>query len=523
MAQGDLIGVLKTFDKFIRKAMEEVNSEAFRAERDRQTHILELNPQKIKNEILIQIQELLLSTQQERKDGNLGQAIRKAEGSKVRSPKIMPNARKLSSEAVQAYAAKPLSKELMADVDSVVSIIMAIPDKSLTFLDKKKIPKKVVSGSRASNLTYNSSALSKRSVVQGVGVAREDELDINTNLPNGVIRITYTNESGKASIFDAINRTIVLDAKKAINDLIIKKHFQNENAEALTRRFFNLGHVTAVSTLKLGQQLYSANKALTRISKKMAPLAATQAANTFRINILSKFTDVTKISRFGKKFEMEVILESEAANLTDSDYERALLEDYKRAIAETLKNVAQDPFWADQKSSDSFNESLTKMLLTSALGAAGKKVPTNLALSVKPNKASSAKKRIKRPKPKQPKIVSQTSASLGNLNLRAPRQQTSPVSMQNLIPMLNQKLPDLVKSNMGKNGALHNRTGRFAESVEVLSISGDGLNVGFTYQTDPYAVFESQGNRDPRRLIDVSIRQAAAGIMNVRFSTGRVR
>lgn len=100
-----------------------------------------------------------------------------------------------------------------------------------------------------------------------------------------------------------------------------------------------------------------------------------------------------------------------------------------------------------------------------------------------------------------------------------------------LIGLINKQLPDTVRKNM-KEPALVNRTGRFAESVQVTDIvkTPKGFpSIGYTYQRNPYQVFEdgssgnwANGNRDPRDLIDKSIREIAAQFAIGRFYTRRV-
>ena len=78
---------------------------------------------------------------------------------------------------------------------------------------------------------------------------------------------------------------------------------------------------------------------------------------------------------------------------------------------------------------------------------------------------------------------------------------------------------------------LVNRTGRFADSVKVTDITQtpQGFpSIGYTYQRDPYEVFEegsgskwANGYRDPRTLIDKSIREIATQFALGRFYTRR--
>ena len=72
---------------------------------------------------------------------------------------------------------------------------------------------------------------------------------------------------------------------------------------------------------------------------------------------------------------------------------------------------------------------------------------------------------------------------------------------------------------------LVNQTGRFAESVKVTDavLTPQGFpSIGYTYQRAPYDKFETDPNRDPRKLIDKSIREIAAQYAIGRFYTRRV-
>ena len=83
-----------------------------------------------------------------------------------------------------------------------------------------------------------------------------------------------------------------------------------------------------------------------------------------------------------------------------------------------------------------------------------------------------------------------------------------------------------------KEPSLVNRSGRFAESVKVTEIAQTPKgfpSIGYTYQRNPYQVFEegsggewANGDRDPRDLIDKSIREIAAQFAIGRFYTRRV-
>jgi len=98
--------------------------------------------------------------------------------------------------------------------------------------------------------------------------------------------------------------------------------------------------------------------------------------------------------------------------------------------------------------------------------------------------------------------------------------------------LINAQLPQTVAKNMGPP-ALSNQTGRFASSVRVTDVNQTAKgfpSIGYTYQKNPYQVFEMGGGdprwatpqRDPRKLIDASIREIATQHAIGRFYTRRV-
>lgn len=97
-----------------------------------------------------------------------------------------------------------------------------------------------------------------------------------------------------------------------------------------------------------------------------------------------------------------------------------------------------------------------------------------------------------------------------------------------LLGEFNRRLPEVLRKNM-REPHLVNRTGRFADSVNVVDVqmTAQGfMSFGYTYSSD-YRTFE-QGNRqgstdrDPRSLIDKSMREIAATMAIGRFYTRRL-
>lgn len=102
-------------------------------------------------------------------------------------------------------------------------------------------------------------------------------------------------------------------------------------------------------------------------------------------------------------------------------------------------------------------------------------------------------------------------------------------SISNLKSILNTRITEQVKINMGKGSAksiLNYRSGRFANSVVIkdVKLSRDGkLEAFYDYMKYPYQTFEpgfKQGfpeSRDPKLLISKSIRQIATDVVKNRL------
>lgn len=104
-----------------------------------------------------------------------------------------------------------------------------------------------------------------------------------------------------------------------------------------------------------------------------------------------------------------------------------------------------------------------------------------------------------------------------------------PLNYFSFLALLNKQLPATVMKNM-EYPALENRTGRFANSVTavgMISTPKGFPSIEYTYQMNPYQTFEQGGamgsaDRDPRKLIDRSIREIASEYAMMRFYTRRV-
>ena len=142
----------------------------------------------------------------------------------------------------------------------------------------------------------------------------------------------------------------------------------------------------------------------------------------------------------------------------------------------------------------------------------------------KVKKASVRRKKAKTSSLTVPIIALKTSKKKSNI-------KPSKVSIARLIPLINNILPETIERNMNKP-YLESRTGRFSSSVRAVDATKTAkgyTSIGYTYQREPYGVYETtsgsrfaSSDRDPRKIIDVSIREIAAQFGLGRLYTRRV-
>lgn len=133
----------------------------------------------------------------------------------------------------------------------------------------------------------------------------------------------------------------------------------------------------------------------------------------------------------------------------------------------------------------------------------------------------------------KPKSASAPSGKLQKPRVKVRGGKAVLPDIRSFIGILNQRLPTKVAENMG-SPRLNYRTGRFANSTRVndIQLTSKGFpSIEYTYMRYPYEVFEFpgsgsplalQGERDPRTLIDKSIREIMAEFAVGRFYTRRV-
>lgn len=200
--------------------------------------------------------------------------------------------------------------------------------------------------------------------------------------------------------------------------------------------------------------------------------------------------------------------------------------EFRRQLKDAIAKLNSKEPLTKLKGSDSIEEFKTKQvnyeIMTELGKAGGKYVKVPKAKKPKPTK-----RHVKRPQKKQKsKVVNSELAKATVRKTRlSSRVQAAPgaLNLTALLGPLNDQINTVVRQNMGAP-RLENRTGRFAGSVRITDITRtpQGFpSIGYTYQRAPYDKFETDPDRDPRKLIDKSIREIAAQYAIGRFYTRR--
>jgi len=219
----------------------------------------------------------------------------------------------------------------------------------------------------------------------------------------------------------------------------------------------------------------------------------------------------------------EISFQLTGDNQSDKEFEAGLVRFFKEFVESEKGKIKI----VNSKNSPSLVEKLSGLYVNTIVDnlTKNKRVKTKKAKNIKlgtidksskTDKVRNKKQSINiKPKPYGP-IVNIKKDSKPLLNLNALKAQ------------INARLSMTVIKNMG-TPALENRTGRFARSAivtDVVQTSQGFPSIGYTYQKYPYQTFEpgyKQGSvdRDPRTLIDRSIREIAIGLIEGRFYTRR--
>jgi hypothetical protein len=239
-----------------------------------------------------------------------------------------------------------------------------------------------------------------------------------------------------------------------------------------------------------------------------------------------------KIFRNSSTEEMNVFVGSSKANKEEGEISKARKKKLKEEVKKAIQRLeTTDKAFSTLGGSDSFVEIRRKKGLETVVKPFRKTKGLQISIESTKIKASKTKvEGIKQGKGTKSKRPSVARGRIGRQKIALPSQQRGIASEPlRLLGTLNKQLPSTVRENMDLP-ALRNRTGRFASSViatDVIKTPQGFQSIGYTYQKDPYQTFEmgyAQGSpdRDPRTLIDRSIREIAAEFALGRLYTRRV-
>lgn len=259
---------------------------------------------------------------------------------------------------------------------------------------------------------------------------------------------------------------------------------------------------------------------------------------TTKDNLKHNLGEVLKIDlgfvRNDKTDTHAIFAESRVSNQVDGFGSAEAKAKFQRQLREALDKLRSKEPIPGLKGSDSIAEYQTKKVEHAVMKELGKVKGAKVTKTKKPK--ATKRSATFSGKKKNPKVIDSAlpaatvKVSRGRRSgARASAGGESAISLLRFISLMNQKLPQTVAKNMG-DPALNIRTGRFASSVrvtEVVPTTKGFPSVGYTYMKNPYQTFEQgfrQGSpdRDPRKLIDRSIREIAAELVTVRLYTRRV-
>lgn len=236
---------------------------------------------------------------------------------------------------------------------------------------------------------------------------------------------------------------------------------------------------------------------------------------------------------------VQVSLESDLGNKSKAFTDAARAGNLEKALQRLAQLELKDKKLANLKASDSPLEVVEKKMLN-MLHETGssKRRKTNIKKQKINNSKGQGKSKPKRRQKKKPGkyrgeavIVGKGLRSGGGKKRQGATAKPGPSNLRipQLIGVLNRDLPSTVEKNMGFP-ALESQSGRFASSprvTDILKTPSGFPSIGYTYQKNPYQTFEvgyRQGSpdRDPRKIIDMSIREIALQFALGRFYTRRV-
>lgn len=320
---------------------------------------------------------------------------------------------------------------------------------------------------------------------------------------------------------------------KKINDLddaLFGGYTKQKNSEKLVRvnnratrsgGFSHLGHLKENAVSKRLQGI-----AVDSLLNDSDVIQTIFPNNEIVVNVVRDFKN--RLGSF--TVEVSVIEESAYANLADSAKEKKELQALGKELS---KELLQKIDWPNQKASSSSREIILADLINSSIDSIGKfSKKKNKRVKTKVTPSSTTKQRsAKNNKIGAKKSLSRTTSPVSITERRELNKGSNGNKWLQLLPLINAKLTDKVAQNM-TSPRLNNRTGRFAQSAKVVNVeqTPQGFpSFVFDYERDPYDVFDrtlgrapwNTPQRDPRALVDTSVREIVREMAIARFFTRR--
>ena len=286
-----------------------------------------------------------------------------------------------------------------------------------------------------------------------------------------------------------------------------------------TSGLFELGHLAGSSVVEKWLRTHTEGLSRGLDSLPSRVIKETKAFAELRAYV--------KTDDINSKSIVVVYDQSTFSNKSQASIENKIVPKLTSLLNEALNSKGAD-FWANFETSPSVSQRIRDDLIGRAIKKGAK--------GVKPKKAgkSTAKASVT-----LKRTVNKTSSSESiksktkNLQLTPSKSESYKPNWLSLIPIINARLTEKVILNM-KSPRLNNRTGRFAQSAKVINVeqTREGFpSFVFDYERDPYNVFDrtvgrnpwNTPERDPRALVDLSVREVVREMAIGRFFTRRAQ
>jgi len=401
--------------------------------------------------------------------------------------------------AITPAVEEAIQEESIAIINDVVTFM-----KGKSFVGQRPTITTLENGVRILVYTPIADTIWRPTIEGGRRVLRKMEADIFYTISNSY-------KSSRARLVRKLNRILGFKTKE----------------DKISGQFLALGHLdeSAVIGKRIAESRESLSKSIQGYNQKGSEEFSQKEID----EIFGKDLFTLEQTSTNKKTIIKATIQSASLNSARGRAEEA---DMKAAYLSALKKawlkLNNESSLAFSKGSDSRIDIERKKLIEAFTKPIIAKPNVRISKSNTKPKYSKSKSsaKVKRKRPTSTKVKHKVKTSYILPNIEQTEGGTSAINLNALKAQINAKLPAIVRKNMLPPG-LVNRTGRFAASARVDSIiaTEKGFpSIGYTYMKFPYQTFEpgfAKGDfdRDPRRVIDKSVREIANELLTGRFYT----